>query len=325
MNITQNLINNILSTKRLYFHTGCPDGIIARNFMHHMLSDGLNHFDRAEYYPFSPGNKLEVTENCLFVDCAPIEEQYEDFLQANAVILDHHITNKPKNFECLSLRYPDQTIFGENSNNESGTMLAFLVTDTYMKSRGFISWNSAQMKHVASMIAMGDCWDSSNPLFERARYVGQYVAMHGNEYADLPGQIFLNAADEYGKLRKKQIERHAERVIFRPYKKLKIAFMNSHDGMSDVSEILRNTENVDIIVGWVIQKIKVDGVLKEVTSFSLRSNNSFDCSKFAKYCNSRGGGHPKAAGFMIENTIVGSHYFISKLCDYDDITQGVYV
>jgi nanoRNase/pAp phosphatase (c-di-AMP/oligoRNAs hydrolase) len=105
-----------------------------------------------------------------------------------------------------------------------------------------------------------------------------------------------------------------------PERVMKIAFMNTHDGISDVSEILRIEQNIDLIVGWIIQKILIDGVPTDVISYSLRSNDKFDCSKFAKYCNIRGGGHPKAAGFIINlsetNRLNGMDYFMQLLATY---------
>lgn len=327
MIVTQNLINNILEAKTVYYHSGCPDGIIAREFIFRLLTDGLNVPCRAVFEPYFPGNKLDVTNNCVFVDSSPIQDQYEDFLKAGAVILDHHITNKPNNYDDLDKQYPDQLLFGLNANNESGTQLAFECLEFHFKSKGYINFTLNVERHIANLIAIGDCWDSQNPLFERARFFGQYIGLYGNEYdKGIPSQNFIEQTIEYGNIRKRQFDRQVKKVIIKqspmivPEKVLKIAFMNTHDGMSDVSELLRTDQNVDLIVGWIIQRILIDGVPTDVISYSTRSNDKFDCSKFAKYCNIRGGGHPKAAGFTIKlsdtNRLNGIEYFMKLLSAY---------
>jgi oligoribonuclease NrnB/cAMP/cGMP phosphodiesterase (DHH superfamily) len=327
MNVTQNLINNILKAKTVYYHSGCPDGIIAREFIFRTLTEGMNKPCTAVFEPYFPGNKLTVTDNCVFIDVAPIQEQYEDFLKAGSVIMDHHITNKPSNYDELDIAYPDQLRFGLNANNESGAQLAFECLEFHLKAKGYIGFTGSIERHIANLIAIGDCWDTKSPFFEKARFLGQYIAMYGNDYdKGIPGQNFIEQAYEYGRLRKRSFERTVKKVIIQqfsmsvPERVMKIAFMNTHDGISDVSEILRIEQNIDLIVGWIIQKILIDGVPTDVISYSLRSNDKFDCSKFAKYCNIRGGGHPKAAGFIINlsetNRLNGMDYFMQLLATY---------
>ena len=108
--ISDELINKLKTCKRVYFHSNCPDGIISRNFLQYLRSRGMNDFTGVEYHAHNPGKSAEVVEGAVFVDLSPIPEQYEEFLEAGAVILDHHNTVLPL-FEKFKDKYPDQLVF----------------------------------------------------------------------------------------------------------------------------------------------------------------------------------------------------------------------
>ena len=307
--ISSELINKIKACKRVYFHSNCPDGIIARNFMHYILSNGYNDATTVEFIAQNPGKPAELVDGAVFVDLSPIPEQYEAFLKAGAVILDHHNTVLPL-FEQFKDQYPDQLVFGETDKTESGAWLAYLCLDQWMQTTDFIFKNTGQFKVVAKMIAIGDCWDKSDPVvFENSRSLGKYIALYGNDYIEIPGGDFISRSQEYGRLTRDTTARTSKSFIRRTHGDLEVLFYNTREGISDLAELARVTFGADLVVAWYQQSVKNDG---EVTSFSLRSNDSFDCGKFAKTFDG-GGGHVHAAGFQIPGLHSGIDYILQML------------
>ena len=308
--ISDELINKLKVCKRVYFHSNCPDGIISRNLLHYLRSNGLNDFDgTVEYVSQNPGKPAEVVEGAVFVDLSPIPEQYEAFLKAGAVILDHHNTVLPL-VEQFKDEYPDQLLFGETDKVESGAWLVYLCLDKWMQTTPFVSRNTSHFRIIAKMIAIGDCWDKSNPeAFENARSLGKYIGLYGNDYTEIPGMEFISRSQEYGRLTRDNTARTAKTHIMRQYKGLNIAFFNTREGISDLAEVAREKFNADLVVSWYQQSVKNDG---EVTSFSLRSNDNFDCGAFAKNFKG-GGGHIHAAGFQIPGLLSGIDWFLASL------------
>ena len=307
--ISDELINKLKTCKRVYFHSNCPDGIISRNFLQYLRSRGMNDFTGVEYHAHNPGKSAEVVEGAVFVDLSPIPEQYEEFLEAGAVILDHHNTVLPL-FEKFKDKYPDQLVFGETDKTESGAWLVYKCLDRWMQTTNFVSRNTAHFKVIAKMIAIGDCWDKSSPeAFENARSLGKYIGLYGNDYAEIPGGEFINRSQEYGRLTRDNTARTAKSFIRRTHCDLEVLFYNTREGISDLAEVAREKYGADLVVSWYQQCVKNDG---EVTSFSLRSNDNFDCGKFAKLFEG-GGGHKRAAGFQVPGLVDGIDFIFKAL------------
>ena len=312
--ISLDLINKVRAAKRVFFHSGCPDGIMAREFVIYLMSDGMNEpiADDVEFVPYNPGTVVELSPNTVFIDVSPVADQWKDFLDLGVVILDHHNTVLPL-FEQYQPTHGHQLVFGDTAATESGAWIGYKMLEVWAEKQHWVT-GVTSIKLIAELIAIGDCWDTSNPgKFELARYVGQYLALYGNDFSGIPGGRFIDSATEYGKLRAQQVKRASKRFMARTSGGLNVAFFNTPDGISDIAEIVRNENNMDLIVSWYSHCIKVDDVPTEITSFSLRSNDKFDCGKFAKFISLNGGGHKKAAGFQTRGVINGMDYVLEAL------------
>jgi nanoRNase/pAp phosphatase (c-di-AMP/oligoRNAs hydrolase) len=105
----------------------------------------------------------------------------------------------------------------------------------------------------------------------------------------------------FEKNKQQQDARKAENIPLHAIGNLNVAILNDNH-ISDIAEILRNKEenHADLIVGFFYVP---DGDTFKVV-YSLRSNDVFDCSKYAK--SNGGGGHVKAAGFTVNR--IGSEF-----------------
>lgn len=314
--ITLTLLRKLASARRVYYHGGCPDGIIAREFLKQYLGNENVHL---EYIPISPSQKLEVTEHSAFIDVTPLPEQFEDFLRAGAIIMDHHNSMKPL-FEQFEATYPNQLLFGETAEGESGAWLAYsVVMETYSHVPSYppSKETADHWALVARMIAVGDCWIKEDPMFEKARYLGQHVALIGNDYeSGIPTPEFIQHAIQFGELKSKEVKRLADHVMFRDICGIRVGFTNQTKDISDLSEILRSHYGANLVVGWQQQRKKMDNLPMEVTTFSFRSDECIDVGAFAKFLSSRGGGHARAAGAMIPSLQSGITFISDKLQEY---------
>ena len=273
----------------IYFHDGCPDGIIAKKILWHPNQD-------IKFIPYNFQEFSEIPSNALFIDCSPKAHQLEQALKNGCLIADHHDSFR-KSYEDLREvpEYEGQLLFGENSKGESGAVLAYnIFTTLYPDFINVIEWN------IARLIGISDTWQKDDPDFAYARKLAKYVQYHGNDIAS----SVLESCDL-----QKNVEAHA-RITEQLNQKLfnnafvtacpgkpetslwKVAFIN-HLSISDITE--RFTE-CDLVVGWEVSKNQDTGKLQ--VQYSIRSRNEeFDASEFCAFHG--GGGHKKAAGVIM--------------------------
>ena len=151
--------------------------------------------------------------------------------------------------------------------------------------------------------------------FENSRSLGKYIALYGNDYAEIPGGDFISRSQEYGRLTRDNTARTSKSFIRRTHGDLEVLFYNTREGVSDLAELARVKFGADLVVAWYQQSVKNDG---EVTSFSLRSNDNFDCGKFAQNFPG-GGGHIHAAGFQIPGLHSGIDFILQMLNNFGKV------
>lgn len=326
--IKKETLDRIFNAERVYFHSNCPDGIMARNILKYLFDEvasaaAQNSQYGGFYYPASPSNELPLIKNAIFIDMAPIASQFEDFLKAGAVILDHHESNRYL-FDQYKEQYPEQLVFGENADHESGAMLAYKVLATYFDDSRFYTY-IIEAKKAADYISISDCWHKQDPRFESGRALAHFITLQGNDYNNLADPEIMDMAELIYTNKKKEdtkIAKKAEKVFIttKDGQKIKVCFLN-RENVSDVSEILRNDYGVNLVVGWqkdtYINK-KDESKINKIIKFSLRSDDSVNCRKIAELLG--GGGHDRAAGFSIpDSSIVLSpimELFSEKLGDF---------
>lgn len=273
--------------KAIYFHDGCPDGIVAKNTLWHPNPD-------IKFIPYNFQEFEEIPEKALFIDCSPKAHQLERALKNGCMIADHHDSFR-KSYEDLCEEYEGQLLFGENSKGESGAVLAY-----HIAARLYPSIISTREWSVIRLIGISDTWQKDDPEFAYARKLAKYVQYHGN---DCPLSVL--EADDL----QRQVETHS-RITERLNQKLfdsaivttcpggsetrlwKAAFINN----LSISDIADRFTECDLVVGWEVSKNQATG--KPQIQYSVRSRNEeFDASAFCAFYG--GGGHKKAAGVIM--------------------------
>jgi oligoribonuclease NrnB/cAMP/cGMP phosphodiesterase (DHH superfamily) len=281
------------------FHSSCADGIVAKEMLR-SASEFLN-LNIIRFVPFQYGMKVRSTElnyKSIWVDCCP--ESEEDFLiglQNGCIYIDHHETVKAK-FQKWFSSYPDQLIFGETTFGHSGASLTYnFIINKFRQARiepCYILDFDTIFYEIQKLAALADTWQADHKDFTKARAMSSLIATVGNEI-DLIGchQGLINMAIAFDKNKRQQDAKKAANIPVTVFHNgLKVAIINDMH-ISDIAEILRNREKdaADLIVGFFY--IPEGSNFKII--YSLRSNDNFDCSNYAKL--NGGGGHVKAAGF----------------------------
>jgi hypothetical protein len=282
---------NIEKTKRLYFHSYCPDGIMGRNLLLKYVP--FENMDNADFlYPVTAYKKISVTENSLFVDTCPPADQLEDFLKAGAKILDHHVSRLADLAPYIE-KYPNQILFGLNSKGESGAVLAYEVALQF-------SWISSDDTSAAELAGIADCFLSDDPRFEESRSQSLYLNLLGNSYYGIPTPHDRQLASIMFKTDQLRTLNRKKNCILKTINGFNVAFYNGDSSISDLAEMLR-LDGMDLIVGWELRNITLDGKTEIGLSVSLRSNDKISAGYIASTFKG-GGGHDRAAGFRLHTS-----------------------
>lgn len=285
----ENFCKGIEDTKRLYFHSYCPDGILGRNILLRYVSfSNMNNSDFL--YPVTPYKPLTVIENALFVDSCPDSNVLEDFLKAGAKIIDHH-SSRFEELKKYKLEYPNQILLGENDLCESGAILAYKVA---LKSTDVLIVDDDEAMELAGI---ADCFCKTDSRFDMARAQAFFVSMLGNSYYGIPNHHDREIASIMYKTDMLRIEALKKHCVRMEINGIKVAFYNGDSSISDLAELLRQ-DGVNLVVGWEQRMIKLNGIDDIGLTVSLRSDESVAANKIARHFPS-GGGHDRAAGFRL--------------------------
>ncbi len=283
--------------KTIFFHSGCPDGIAAREIHRACFPDY-----KGIYIPYTFEDPLLGTEReglldkALFLDCHPKLDELERIFQTYQVwVADHHKTFE--NFVEAHSEFRDRIWFGDETTTPeaatigcSGARLSYLI-GLACSGNPQVDWKL--LDAFSRMISIGDTWQTSNPDFPDARKLANFVHFFGNSYQGfhLPSDPIVQAFGGAQMTRNRSI---AASALWRAQGGLRIAFISTKD-TSDVGEILRNEQGADLVVGFEIKHAASGG---EAINYSIRSRKGVSARRLAEFIG--GGGHEQAAGCSTE-------------------------
>lgn len=277
---------------KIYYHSNCPDGIMAREIFQHYLKHNVECIPAN--YPFKP----TAEPDAIFIDISPDDESiFGSCLAAGAVIGDHH-ESKRKYFEKFFPTFLNkkQLYWGETDKGISGARLAIKILEDK-----FGIEVSSYHHYLAEVVGVGDCFIKSSPLFHKARALASYIHLFGNEF-NLNKLDFELAENLYEKELKTNKKKAASLPIFNLNGiRTVIHISESNSNLADA--IKENGANVIIFLSYYFKDSK-----DLVITLSIRGDGSFNCMEFAKEFN--GGGHINAAGGHYEAGEITSPFAI---------------
>lgn len=278
-------------------HANCPDGIATAILIYDVLPHVNFHFlqyNTNEYREFNPG------PNQLWCDFSPLPARNQEFVDAKAIVLDHH-----KGAAGVVAAYGSDGVFADESLEPGvcGATLAF--REVWMRLKvGAGSDEIAEARYFTRLAGIRDTFQTSDPSWIQACEQAEVLRFMPLE-TWLIRDPFVGANLGWWRSRralgKVLVEKHTKSVDrairgayeFKTSRGTKVRFFSGNSPItSDAAESLGHSS--DLVVGFSFVGLE-NGLAK--IAFSTRSHTGYDCLAL---CSSLGGGgHTKAAGFAI--------------------------
>ena len=301
------------NVKTLITHARCPDGtasaLIVQDALRRKLDIKFMQYTTPEHI------NLPATPGMLFVDFSPPRERLQEFVDAGALCLDHHKSQR----DIIEAFGPEHSIYGDEANDPgvSGAVLAWQhiwqrhhpeanVSDSYYR-----QWVGT----FARLIGVRDTWQKASSDWDVACATASALMFFPSpEDAIALGLPNLcegwntrygwAGAVTYDKhqARAKYMAEHAYRWTSPSGTKLAL-----FQGATMASDATEHVPDADLVVGFDVQY--EGNIVKYI--YSSRSRKDFDCASFAK--KHGGGGHVKAAGFSWAHPACDPYMLFTKL------------
>ncbi len=277
-------------------HENCADGVASAMYLHDVLPNANIRFVQ---YGTEEHKNLEPKPGMLFCDFSPHPSRYQEFVDAGAIVLDHHATAKP-----IVEAFGSNGVFGDETLHP-GVCGAWLAhREVWLKYKAM----THQSEDIARLTGIRDTWQNKDSRWKEACILAE-------AFKFFPVQSWLDLKDPFEDDLKDSltwwesrietgailVQKTAERVQralaggyhFTTSKGTRVIMFEGTTLSSDAAEAADQT--ADLIVGFDYM-----GLESSVASlvFSTRSHTTFDCATFCKL--NGGGGHTKAAGFPVK-------------------------
>jgi hypothetical protein len=270
--------------RKIVSHDGCPDGIASAL----ILQDVLPEAEVAFFEHNTPELEgLAAEPGMLFCDIAPPRDRASEFVDAGAIVLDHHRAAKD-----VVTSFGDRGVFADEAAEPgvSGALLAYREVW-----RRFHDEDDPDILRFATLAGIRDTWQRDSPDWDRACEQSTTLTFFGFDAID--GPALPDAQLDVGRrLLAKRAEITAETAA-KKWLRMRddVAIYNDRDRLlSDVAaRIFEHEPAIQLVCGF-FYKVVSDGRMLLV--FALRSRkDGVDVAAIAK--RNGGGGHTSAAGF----------------------------
>lgn len=281
---------------KLITHDNCADGLASAM----IVKDALPHVEVVFAQHGTPSlEALAPSSGLLFCDIAPPRERAGAFVEAGAIVLDHH-----KHARDVVELFGDRGVFADETAQPgwSGATLAYLAVWFPMASES----SSPSVREFARLVGIRDTWQTKSPSWELANDLHTALMGMPRAYWLRPGGIgraLSNDSLELGQIWRAQRAETVAKIcsvgtvcLIDPAGRQWAAFADSHRHTSDVAEVMRG-RGVAVTCGW-FQQVE-DGAVRTV--LSLRSDGGrADALDVGALCKAfGGGGHSRAAGCRV--------------------------
>jgi len=299
-------IEKLKAVRTIVTYESCPDGIASAILLHDALPGARIVFAQ---YGTRALAELAAEPGMLFCDFAPPPDRVQPFLDAGALVLDHH-----KSARAIVEAFGADAVFGDEAANPgvSGATLAEREVWRVICGPSRSEAAGTAARELARIAGVRDTWQRQDPSWDaacaQAEALRFYPVNHWLELKDpfASGHPALLQMLKVGEL---LVEKHAMRVkraIERSWrattkKGTRLVVFEGLSLTSDAAEAL--DKETDLVVGFGYEVDNgAGGAAGAGTStgapkaiFSTRSHTGYDCAALAKHYG--GGGHSAAAGF----------------------------
>ena len=303
-------LNVLKSVREIVCHGNCSDGTMSAILLHDALPDARVRFCN---YGLAQ-EQLEAKPNMLFCDFSPPADGYQRFVDAGAIVLDHH-----KSAASIVAAFGDRGVFADERRcpGVSGAVLAYLYAwrplkqDLWARQSWMRRWwdrkeQAVQLRRAkafSGLVGIRDTWQTHSSAWSKACALSETLRFFGEE-SWLVSEPFGSARTVWWGTRLtaglRVVERHTETVKrrvaaayrFTTADGLRVLMFSGVPYTSDACELAK--DSADLVVGFDFGDME-GGMVPVI--FSTRARGNFDCARFCKECG--GGGHSSAAGFSL--------------------------
>lgn len=273
-------------------HAHCPDGIAAAL----ILRGALPHAEVVFIEHDTPEQtSLPATAGMIFCDLVPSVERSAEFVEAGAIVLDHH-----RGAREVVAAFGERGVFADESE-EPGVCGATLA---HREVWCALREDEQEVRRFAELAGVRDCWQTHHPDWEEAAAQASALVFFG--YDELAKQIPIGAPPclsesqlAVGRILHAKQMRAARDTAERKLYRLRpdVAVFNDRGGLlSDVAAVALEADRQLCLVCGFHYKVTSDGAMRLVCSMRSRAGE-IDVAAIAKA--NGGGGHTSAAGFVM--------------------------
>ena len=317
-------LDHLKQVKRIITHETCADGMASAMILKHVYPDITPEFVQ---YGTKKQEELEATPGMLFCDFSPHKDRVKDFLDAEAIVLDHHFRNKGAIDPFVEAGLGE---FGDEKTQPGvcGAVLAYRHVWAPLASERFA--NFSDIRHVvedfAKVAGIRDTWQKEDPRWKEACEQGEALRFWPPEELLMNRSLTQNAPYKWaekiaiGKLLFQDHLDYIDKCVgdayrFTSKKGTGVVIFQGLRASSDAAEKI--DQDANLVVGFAVKM--QDG--KPVCIYSTRSHTGFDCGTFCE--KHGGGGHTAAAGFKwtLEDDDPSPFFLFQRILDRYELFQ----
>lgn len=290
-------LEELRKVEMIVTHENCPDGMASAMILRDVLPKARIAFLQ---YGMEGYANLPVVPHMLFCDISPPRGRAHLFVEAEAIVLDHHKTAK----DVVEL-FGDRGVFADEKERPgvSGAVLAYEEVWLPLMPPGVMKGDLSPLNPVgrfARLAGIRDTWQKNDPEWPVACSQANALLFYPVEHW-MSNRVSYLTENEMaigrivGQKRESTLAKVCERVFAWTYRDVRIAILSIGNLVSDAAEVLRNEFDLILSFSYTIDPIHKQPKLL----VSCRSGETdFDVGKLAQHF--KGGGHTKAAGFEID-------------------------
>lgn len=291
-------LESLKNVRTIISHDNCADGTVSALLLKDVLPEATVQFVQ---YGTEAYRTLPASPHMLFCDIIPPAERVSEFVEAGAIVLDHHKTAR-----AVVEQFGTNGIFADESAEPgvSGAMLAYREVWKPLRSESpettpyLLGW----VEQFATLTSIRDTWQNKDARWADAcRLANLMHFMPNTEWLKFPLlKLATEWADNFDWIGHVLSDKHAKNVTktirrsgsYLSAKGTRMTIFNSTSHTSDAAESLGDQTDVIIGFGFEVENGEEKLIL------STRSHTTFDCSAFSRKFG--GGGHTRAAGLSVK-------------------------
>lgn len=291
-------LHKIRAVRKVVSHDRCADGYASAI----LIRDAFYGRSDVEFVFVQHGTpeakNLVAEPNMLFVDMVPPEDRLQEFVDAGALVLDHHAKARH-----IVEAFGEDGIFADEVTEPGvcGAVLAY--RHVWMPFRAEMAIQRIFAERFATLAGIRDTWQRNDPSWIEACKQSYILTFYPRDkWMEIPLSTLASTwATQFawlGDVLLRKQQETTEKALEKSYRftteaETRVIVFEGVRATSDVAEEVG--DQADLIVGFNYEVNNREGIFKMI--LSTRSRGSYDCGALCVYYG--GGGHTRAAGFNV--------------------------